>query len=72
MSTLPKVRMHTITINVTFLQYSNTAFNDFEDEFVNRIREKIRQWLLTAGCHQSWGRLHANVIDYNYNYFEIS
>ena len=21
---------------------------------------------------QSWGRLHANVIDYNYNYFEIS
>ena len=33
--------MHTITINVTFLQYSNTAFNDFEDEFVNRIREKI-------------------------------
>ena len=32
--------MHTITINVTFLQYSNTAFNDFEDEFVNRIREK--------------------------------
>ena len=41
MSTLPKVRMHTITINVTFLQYSNTAFNDFEEEFVNRIREKI-------------------------------
>ena len=33
--------MHTITINVTFLQYQNTAFNDFEDEFVNRIREKI-------------------------------
>ena len=24
-------------------------------------------WLM-----QSWGRLHANVIDYNYNYFEIS
>ena len=21
---------------------------------------------------QSWGRLHANLIDYNYNYFEIS
>ena len=33
--------MHTITNNVTFLQYSNTAFNDFEDEFANRIREKI-------------------------------
>ena len=24
------------------------------------------------GPYQSWGRLHANVIDYNYNYFEIS
>ena len=22
--------------------------------------------------YQSWGRLHANVIDSNYNYFEIS
>ena len=48
MSTLPKVRMHTITINVTFLQYSNTAFNDFEDEFVNRIREKIIKILRKA------------------------
>ena len=48
MSTLPKVRMHTITINVTFLQYSNTAFNDFEDEFVNRIREKILKILRKA------------------------
>ena len=40
--------MHTITINVTFLQYSNTAFNDFEDEFVNRIREKILKILRKA------------------------
>ena len=24
------------------------------------------------GLEQSWGQLHANVIDYNYNYFEIS
>ena len=40
--------MHTITINVTFLQYSNTAFNDFEDEFVNRIREKIIKILRKA------------------------
>ena len=32
--------MHTITINVTFLQYLNTVFNDLEDEFVNRIRRK--------------------------------
>ena len=48
MSTLQKVRMHTITINVTFLQYSNTAFNDFEDEFVNRIREKILKILKKA------------------------
>ena len=31
--------MHTITINVTFLQNSNTAFNDFEDEFVNRNKD---------------------------------
>ena len=48
MSTLPKVRMHTITISVTFLQYSNTAFNDFEDEFVNRIREEIIKILRKA------------------------
>ena len=40
--------MHTITINVTFLQYSNTAFNDFEDEFVYRIREKIIKILRKA------------------------
>ena len=25
-----------------------------------------------ANQNQSWGQLHANVIDYNYNYFEIS
>ena len=40
--------MHTITINVTFLQYSNTAFNDFEDEFVNRIKKKILKILRKA------------------------
>ena len=31
--------------------------------------------LMTLEPHcifQSWGRLHANVINYNYNYFEIS
>ena len=31
---------------------------------------RIADACLTAD--QSWGRLHANVIDYNYNYFEIS
>ena len=47
--------MHTITINVTVLQYSNTAFNDFEDEFVNRIREKIIKILRKAIIF--WGRV---------------
>ena len=40
--------MHTITINVTFLQYKNTVFNDLEDEFVNRIREKMIKILRKA------------------------
>ena len=57
--------MHTITINVTFLQYSNTAFNDFEDEFVNRIREKNnkdsqRQFFGGRVCFGWEGRSTAN------------
>ena len=34
-----KVRMHVITVSVTFLQ-SKYSFNDFKEEFVNKIREK--------------------------------
>ena len=37
------------------------------------VRLVISPTLAIVGTgHQSWGRLHANVIDYNYNYFEIS
>ena len=32
--------MHVITVSVTFLQLKY-SFNDFKEEFVNKIREKI-------------------------------
>ena len=35
--------MHIITIYVTFLQLKNTAFTDFKEEFVNRIRENEKK-----------------------------
>ena len=33
---------------------------------------KVITLIIESKYRQSWGRLHANVIDYNYNYFEIS
>ena len=35
-----------------------------------RKRETV-SYNKTIGAFQTWGRLHANVIDYNYNYFGI-
>ena len=37
-----KVRMHIITVSEPFFN-QNTAFNDFKEEFVNRIREKLKK-----------------------------